>query len=189
MRWMILILVLAACNPVKKVLQDPKKYAQVREEIIRRGDWERDTTIIETVKDSLIYREKLVKDSILVPCKDFDTTMSDGARISVSSGVLKYQRVDTTKEKQVVKYREVKTRDRSFENILKGDILKLEAKLSGVRDSLTKSQANVSQLTAEKKSLKKDITGWKIKFWAVIGLAFVWTFRKPLIRMIWPSLK
>lgn len=184
MRWMILILVLAACNPVKKVLQDPKKYAQVREEIIRRGDWERDTTIIETVKDSLIYREKLVKDSILVPCKDFDTTMSDGARISVSSGVLKYQRVDTAKEKVITKFKELKTRDRSFENILKGDILKLEGKLAGVRDSLAKSQGQVTQLEQYNKSLRKNARNWKIKMWALIGLFGIWIFRKPLFKFL-----
>lgn len=184
MRWMILILALAACNPVKKVLQDPKKYAQVREEIIRRGDWEKDTTIIERVKDTTVYRDRLVKDTIKVPCKNFDTTMSDGAKISVSSGVLTYQRRDTVKEKIITKTKEVKTRDRSFENILKGDILKLEGKLAGVRDSLVNTQGEVKKLGEINKSLKKEARNSKIKMWAVIAIFGIWIFRKPLLRLI-----
>ena len=90
MRLLVILLLFAACNPVKRVLRDPVKFQQVKEAVIKSGACVNDTTVIEVVRDSIIRKDSLIKEMIPVPCKDFDTTFGK-TRISVSSGILKYE--------------------------------------------------------------------------------------------------
>lgn len=141
MRLVLLAILFIACNPVKRVLNDPKKFEQVAQEVVRKGYCINDTVTVEVVKDSIIRKDSLIKEMIPVPCKDFDTTFGK-TRISVSSGVLKYEH---TCEKETVIRERVRTntvRDRKLEDLLKKDI--------DTRDG------RISQLEKENKEVKAE---------------------------------
>ena len=53
MRILTLLLILTACNPVKKVLQDREKFNEVAKEVIRQGLCANDTTFV-TKSDTLV---------------------------------------------------------------------------------------------------------------------------------------
>lgn len=170
-----LIFLALGCNPIKRVVNNPKKFELMKEIVVRSGACTNDTVTIETIKDSIVYKDSIIETRVQVPCKDFDTTMADGSRISVSSGVLTY----TAKVKEVIR-KVVKTnniRDRAYENILKGDIAKL--------DSVVKAKdVKISEQNADIKNLKADVRNAKWKLWAVIIAFGVWIFRKPLLRLL-----
>lgn len=179
MRLLLIILLFVACNPIKQVVNDPKKFELMKEIVIRSGACINDTITIETTKDSIVYKDSIIEKSIQVPCKDFDTTMSDGSRISVSSGVLTYK--SNTKVKEVLRtvVRTNNIRDKAYENILKSDIAKL--------DSAGKAKdVKIYEHKAEIKNLKADVREEKFKFWALIAIAGIIIFRKPLMKLIWP---
>lgn len=141
MRLILLAILFIACNPVKRVLNDPKKFEVVKEAVIRSGACVNDTTIVEVIKDSIIRKDSLIKEMIPVPCKDFDTTFGK-TRISVSSGILKYEH---TCDKETVIRERVRTntvRDKSLEDLLKKDI--------ATRDG------RISQLEKENKEVKAE---------------------------------
>jgi len=121
MKYLVLLILLISCNPVKKVLQDKTKFDIVANEVIRRGYCVNDTLVIEKIKDSIVYKDSIVTIIDSVPCKDFDTTIGR-ARIRVSSGVLTY----SAKDSIVIRTHKVTNtiRDRSLENILKKDIVR-----------------------------------------------------------------
>lgn len=179
MRLLLIILLFVACNPIKQVVNDPKKFELMKEIVIRSGACINDTITIETTRDSVVYKDSIIEKSIQVSCKDFDTTMADGSRISVSSGVLTYKGNSKTKEiiRTITKTNNI--RDKAYENILKGDIAKL--------DSASKAKdVKISEQNAEVKNLKADVREEKFKFWALIAIAGIIIFRKPLIKLIWP---
>ena len=172
----LLILLLFACNPVKQVLKDPKKFDQVKDAVIRSGACVNDTLTVEITKDTVIYKDSLIEKMIKVPCKDFDTTFGD-TRISVSSGVLKYEHKCKEKAKWVEKKVTNTVRDRALENILKGDIERLQ------KDSANKvlELRKVSQSLSEAKWNNKML--W-LKLIGLVVLFGVITFRKQLIGLI-----
>ena len=179
MRILLIILLFVACNPVKRVLNNKEMFDKVAEEVVRRGYCINDTITIETIKDSIVYKDSIIETKVQVPCKDFDTTMADGSRISVSSGVLTYKGNSKTKEiiRTITKTNNI--RDKAYENILKGDIAKL--------DSASKAKdVKISEQNAEVKNLKADVREEKFKFWALIAIAGIIIFRKPLMKLIWP---
>lgn len=174
-----IIFLLTGCDPIKRVVKDPVKFEKMKEIVIRANACINDTVTIETIKDSVVYKDSIIETKVQVPCKDFDTTMADGSRISVSSGVLTYK--SNTKVKEVLRT-VVKTnniRDKAYENILKGDIAKL--------DSAGKAKdVKISEQKAEIKNLKADVREEKFKFWALIAIAGIIIFRKPLMKLVWP---
>jgi hypothetical protein len=177
MRLLLISLILLGCNPVKKVLNDKSKFDIVAEEVIRRGYCVNDTTVIEKVRDSIVYKDSIIE--IDVPCKDFDTTIGR-ARIKVVNGVMTY----TAKDSVVYRTKTVTNtvKDRSLENILKGDIQKRDS-LINVRD------ASVLSLRTANKELKSELGGWKLKFWGLIVAALVVIFRKQIAGLLWRFLK
>lgn len=58
MRLVILLIILIACNPVKKVLRDREKFNEVAAEVIRQGLCANDTTII-TKSDTTILTDTI----------------------------------------------------------------------------------------------------------------------------------
>lgn len=174
MRYIVLFILLVSCNPVKRVLQDKSKFDIIAEEVIRRGYCVNDTLVIEKVRDSIVYRDSIISIIDSVPCKDFDTTIGC-ARIRVSSGVLTY----TSKDSIVYRTKKITNtvRDRSFENILKGDIIN--------RDSII-VQLNKDIINSEirNKETRADLLWWKIRF-SLLCIAFgLVLFRKPIAKII-----
>lgn len=173
MRYLLIIL-LFSCNPVKQVLKDPKKFDQVKDAVIRSGACANDTITIS--KDSIVYKDSIIEKQIKVPCADFDSTIN-GARISVSSGVLTYSH--NCKEKTIIRTVTNNIRDKSLENILRSDI-------KGRDSVINKKSLTIKEKDVEIKSLKGDLRWEKFKLWLVFLIAGLIIFRKPLIRMIWP---
>jgi hypothetical protein len=59
MRYLLLILLLVSCNPVKQVLRDTEKLKQVAEVVVRSGFCANDTTFI-TKSDTLVEIDTLI---------------------------------------------------------------------------------------------------------------------------------
>lgn len=160
---------LFACNPVKQVLRDPKKFDQVKEAVIRSGACVTETTTVETVRDSIVYKEVEKK----VPCDDFSAKIGDDS-LSVKGGVL------SISGKQKVKVITKTVRDRSLEKLLEGDIEKL-TKLNASKDS------EIQNLKAENKKTREELGRLKIKYKLHLGLlaigALVVIFRRPLLKL------
>ena len=173
MRWLAIIFILAACNPVKRVLKDQEKFDQVAEEVIRRGYCINDTITVTEVKDSVVYRDSIVERVDSVPCKDFDTTIGR-ARIRVSSGVLYY----TYKDSVVYRTRTIKetVRDRALEDILKNDIAKLQ-------DSLKQALFDKKECAADLKATKREARNDGVKYWLIIVALVTFAFRKQILSL------
>jgi hypothetical protein len=166
----ILTILLLACNPVKRVLNDPKKFEQIKDAVIRGGFCINDTIKIETIKDSISYRDSIIEREVKAPCADFDTTLADGTHIAVSSGVLTFKAgVKAKHETKVIRITNT-VRDRAYENILKSDITK--------RDSVINVYKN---LYVETKAERNELR-WKL-VWLII-IAVVIIFRKQIIKLV-----
>lgn len=173
----IISLLFLACNPVKKVLNDPKKFEIVKEAVIRGGYCINDTIKLETTKDSIVYKDSIIDSKITVPCKDFDTTLADGTKIKVSSGVLIYSRKSKETTKTVTITNSI--RDRAYENILKSDIAK--------RDTAIKAYMKLYEETQIKlKDAKIENTKLKWRLFLVIAIFLVWTFRWSILKLVNP---
>ena len=59
MRYLLLILLFLSCNPVKQVLRDTEKLAQVAEVVVRNGWCANDTTFI-TKSDTLVEIDTII---------------------------------------------------------------------------------------------------------------------------------
>lgn len=171
----ILTIFLFACNPVKKVLNDPKKFEQVKEAVIRSGACVNDTVTIETKVDSIVTKDSIIERIVSVPCKDFDTTLSDGAEIKVSSGVLTYKAPKKEKQTTITKTNNI--RDRSFENLLKSDIAKRDSVISYYAKYIENQNKDLKEAKKENRELKR-----KLILLALIALIII--FRKQVIRLI-----
>lgn len=171
---LIIACLIAACNPVKRVLKDPEKFDQVAEEVIRRGRCVNDTVTVTEVKDSIVYQDSVVIYTEKIPCADFDTTIGR-ARIRVSSGVLTY----TYKDSIVYRTKTIKetVRDRSLEDILKKDV-------AGARDSLKQALFEVKELKSELKQAKRDARNHQLKLWLIIVALVTFAFRKQIIGIV-----
>lgn len=179
MRYLILILLLASCSPVKRVLNNKEMFDQVAVEMVKRGVCVNDTTIITQTKDSIVYKDSIIEKISSVPCKDFDTTIGR-ARIRVSSGVLTYSYKDSIvyRTKTIAKH----IRDKKLEQILQKDIAS--------KDSIILSYKNqVLDLRNANLDLSREHRVQIFKFWLLLFVSTVITFRRPIIKLIWPYLK
>ena len=178
MKILILLYLIAiiACNPVQKVLRDPKKFEQVKEAVIRSGACVNDTIRIETIKDSISYKDSIVENIVHVPCKDFDTTLLDGTRIIVSSGALTLsQNFKQKVTSKIIKVTET-VRDTKLENYLRKDISNRDSLLTENKRLLDKSNEELKVSKTENTKLK----------WKLIGLIAISTliiFRKTILKL------
>ena len=73
MRVLLVLLILSSCNPVRKVLQDPAKFAVIKDTVLARGYCANDTsfiyisdtlevtdTLYEVMTDTLVINDSLV---------------------------------------------------------------------------------------------------------------------------------
>ena len=178
MKYLIIILLLVSCNPIKQVLKDPVKLDEIAQEVIRRGYCVNDTTIITETKDSVIYRDSIIEKVERIPCKDFDTTIGR-ARISVSSGVLKYSAKDSVVYRTKTVTNTV--RDREYERILLYDIRML-------KDTLSMERADAAIIKSEFKAYKLDARIDRAKLWVIIVALVIFAFRKQIFS-VWRFLR
>lgn len=172
---LLLSTLLVACNPVRQVLKDPKKFEIVTEAVIRSGACVNDTVTIEFTKDTVIYKDSIINSEVKVPCKDFDTVMPDGTRIMVSSGVIKYK----PKYKEIITTKTITNniRDRKVEDYLRKDITIRDSAISVYMKLYGESQRKQIEALKENTRLK-----WKM-FW-IIAIVTIWTFRWQILKLV-----
>jgi len=61
-----IVSVLYSCSPVKRVLSNPKYYAEVKKQVILNGECVNDTITEEILKDTIIYKDTVIHDSFKV---------------------------------------------------------------------------------------------------------------------------
>lgn len=167
MRYLFIILALIACNPVKLVMKDPKKFNIIKDSVLRSGACLSDTVIVETFVEG--------QDSIIkVPCDDFSGETKDSIKVFVKDSVLKY-----------VTIRKVVTnivRDRSYEDLLKKDMEK--------RDSIIASfKGSYDKLNEQYKYQRVNTKRWMLSFWLLLIVSLVIIFRKQIIKLMYQYLK
>lgn len=118
---LILIIIIASCNSVKRVLKDPEKFEEVAREVVKRGYCINDTVIV--TKDSIKYitRDSIIRDSIDTPCPDFTKKFSSGAVVTSKDGVLSVTFPVQVKDKIITKTITNNIRDKKLEEILRGE--------------------------------------------------------------------
>jgi hypothetical protein len=170
----LFILLLFACNPVKKVLNDKKMFEQVKEAVIKSGACINDTVVITKTVDSFIYINGVVTEIDSIPCKDFDTTIGR-SHIRVSSGVLYF----STKDSVVYRTNTITNniRDKKLEEYLKLDISRRDSLISLLKQ-------DISYLNSDKYKLTAKIGATLFKLWAVIIIAMIIVFRKQILKLI-----
>lgn len=167
--WFILLF---GCNPVKQVLKDKAKFDLVAKEVIKKGYCVNDTTVIEKIRDSVVFKDSIIEIIKNIPCKDFDTTIGR-ARIKVSSGVLTYSAKDSTVYRTKTITNTV--RDKALESILQQDI---DAKTKQI-DSL-KNAVRSSQI--ENKDLMNENRWLTVKFWLLLISSLIIIFRRQIAK-------
>lgn len=178
-RIILISLLFIACNPVKKVLNDPKKFEIVKEAVIRGGYCINDTVTFETKRDSIVYKDSIIESKIQAPCKDFDTTLPDGTKISVSSGVLFYKHPLNQKQNIQIITKTNSIRDKAYENILKSDISQRDSAIAAYIKLNKEAQLKLRDAENANTNLK-----WKM--FLIIALALAWTFRWTLLKLVSP---
>ena len=169
--WFILLI---GCNPVKQVLRDKAKLDLVAKEVIKNGYCVNDTTVIEKIRDSVVYKVSIIEKINNIPCADFDTTIRR-ARIQVSSGVLTYSAKDSTVYK--IKTITNNIKDRSLENILQQDIDLKNKVIDSLKATVRSSQTVNKDLIIEHKRMT-------IKFWLLFFITLAIIFRKQLLKIV-----
>lgn len=168
------ILLLFACNPVKKVLNDKKMFEQVKEAVIKSGACVNDTVVVTKTVDSFVYINGVITEIDSIPCKDFDTTIGR-SRIRVSSGVLYF----STKDSVVYRTHTITNniRDKKLEDYLKLDISKRDSLISLLKQ-------DIQYLNTEKYKLTSKIGGLMLKLWLVFIIGVLIVFRKQILKLI-----
>lgn len=86
---MYILLIIIACNPVKKVLHNPNHFEKVAKEVVRRGYCINDTITHDTLTTTIV-KDSLIHDTLkIVPSTTFlsiDTIFPSGARLTINQG-------------------------------------------------------------------------------------------------------
>lgn len=158
---LLIFISFTACNSVKRVLKDSEKFEKVAEAVVKAGYCINDTVTNVITKDSTIYRDSIVRDTIekQVPCTDFDRTTSNGTRVQVINGKLSVTTPIKIPEKQTVRVVTNNIRDLKLESILKRDLAKSDSTVKALQLSLREAQVTIKEV--------------KFKSWILAGLLFV----------------
>lgn len=165
----VLLIVLTACNPVKRVLNDPAKRNQITEELIRRGICSNDTTIITQVTDTFFVGNAFEESELymLDSLCQFDTTLKSGTRIAYHSGILRVREKIRTNTRVVTRQVDNYIRDTKLEDILKKDIHCYQDTVRGLNVTVDTLKKNNASLTSKIVEYKFYVIGLIILFIAL----------------------
>lgn len=86
---MYMLIIVIACNPVKKVLHNPNHFEKVAKEVVRRGYCINDTITHDTLTTTIV-KDSLIHDTLrITPSTTFlsiDTLFPSGARLTINQG-------------------------------------------------------------------------------------------------------
>jgi hypothetical protein len=160
--------VLYSCSPVKRVLSNPKYYAEVKKQVILNGECVNDTITEEVLKDTIIYKDTVIHDSFKVDMPmecHLDTIVNDFS-VYLENGNLWVKWLGQVPTRTINKQTTHVVVDRAKEAIL--------------IDSCSNQSRKIYEL--ENESKRKG----SIIFKLYIGLAAILLFmlRKPIMRLI-----
>jgi hypothetical protein len=160
--------VLYSCSPVKRVLSNPKYYAQVKKQVILNGECVNDTITEEILKDTIIYKDTVIHDSFKVnmPMECHLDTIVNDFSVYLENGNLWVKWLGQVPTRTINKQTTHVVVDRAKEAIL--------------IDSCSNQARKIYEL--ENESKRKG----SIIFKLYIGLAAILLFmlRKPIMRLI-----
>ena len=160
--------VLYSCSPVKRVLSNPKYYAEVKKQVILNGECVNDTITEEILKDTIIYKDTVIHDSFKVnmPMECHLDTIVNDFSVYLENGNLWVKWLGQVPTRTINKQTTHVVVDKAKEAIL--------------IDSCSNQARKIYEL--ENESKRKG----SIIFKLYIGLAAILLFllRKPLMRLI-----
>jgi hypothetical protein len=165
-----IISVLYSCSPVKRVLSNPKYYAQVKKQVILNGECVNDTITQEILKDTIIYKDTVIHDSFKVnmPMECHLDTIVNDFSVYLDSGNLWVEWLGQIPTRTINKQTTHVVVDKAKEAIL--------------IDSLSNQERKIYDLNNKVKSEKKN----NFKLLAIIAILALVIFRKPLLRLVKP---
>lgn len=116
----ILIVLASSCNPVKRVLNNQKKFEIVAKEVVKRGYCVNDTIIIDSSRIDTMVKQNYIIDTFTINRADIDTILKSGAVVSIKDGVLSVKCPSTKEVTKIVKQTQY-IRDLKLESILKSE--------------------------------------------------------------------
>ena len=165
-----IISVLYSCNPVKRVLTNPKYYAQVKKQVILNGECVNDTITEEILKDTIIYKDTVIHDSFKVnmPMECHIDTIVNDFSVYIENGNMWVKWLGQIPTRTVNKKTTHVVVDRAKEAIL--------------IDSCANQTREIYSLNNKISTHKKQ----KFKLLAIIAILAILLFRKPLLRLVKP---
>ena len=175
----LILFILSACSPVKKVLTTPRYFKEVADSVVKRGYCINDTVVYyDTAIEERVFTDSVfITDSSfsrsLAAIVYFDTVFSNGTKVVIHKGKISVSCPGLERQKTITYKKDVVVRDKKLENILKEEI----ALYSDQNDSLT---TIVEQREIQISKLQLDIRYAQIKFYALIILLFGLTIYKVI---------
>ena len=164
----VIVSVLYSCSPVKRVLSNPKYYAEVKKQVILNGECVNDTITEEILKDTIIYKDTVIHDSFKVnmPMECHLDTIVNDFSVYLENGNLWVKWLGQVPTRTINKQTTHVVVDRAKETILIDSCKSLELKLYDKENQLVRKNKTIFKL--------------------YIGLAFLLLFilRKPLLRLV-----
>lgn len=159
-----IILACISCNPVARVISNPKHYKAITEHVISSG---------ACVNDSVYISDT----TIILDTLNVIETVSDTVRIGDSVWI---DRVEYRTITKTVTIRDTTiVTDRAKENLLQN-------KLIDKTGEVLKKSEELEQSKAETKEARKERNKWRLYFFLLLAAFGVWIFRKPILKLISP---
>jgi hypothetical protein len=183
MKQFLILLLLAtffSCGPVRRVINDPVKFNQVAQEVIRRGYCANDTTIVTNISDTVYlatedYLDTLVFESGVC---NFDTILPSGTKLRYQEGILTIREKIQYRTRVVTRKVDNYIKDKALEELLKKDIEAYKDTIIGLR---SKVELYDKQLDKAQNTINK----YKWYFYGLLGLIGVFSIYKA-IKLIKP---
>lgn len=157
MRYLVILLIILSCSPVKQVLKDKNKLDKVAEVVVKSGYCANDTTIITKSDTTIVHDTTYDVDTIIDLRYQNDTQYVKVPKVITRTIVIR----DTIKSVVV---------DNSRLNLFKREIDSLK-----IVNNLAKEEMNQWKKVAKQR-------WWNI-FWIIV-LAVLYVLRKPIYKFI-----
>lgn len=159
-----------SCSPVKRVLSNPKYYAQVKRQVILNGECVNDTVTEEILKDTIIYKDTVIHDSFKVnmPMECHLDTIVNDFSVYLENGNLWVKWLGQVPTRTINKQTTHVVVDKAKEAIL--------------LDSCASQERKIYELNNKISATK----GTKFKLFIIIAILTLLLFRKPLLRLVKP---
>lgn len=154
---LLLIFILAACSPVKKVLNTPKYFKEVADSVVKRGYCVNETLVVTNVIYETIYRDSTIRDSSFVRSLEsvvnFDTLFPTGSRLKIHKGSVEISCPQKTKEVTINKETTKTVRDKKIESILQAENQALLERCKEKENVIKEKDVQIGKLNNEVTSL------------------------------------